>query len=419
MNYKEAIERIKARFNKWALDDEDLDAIKTLVPELKEDEDDERIRIGLINYFKERDSYRDDDETFYGMEYPDIISYLEKQKKQSTTSKDLDEEIHRFFEDCIVVHEAKLYGSISERVIPVDNYELTARHFAKWSEKQKEKKAIEDVIKNITKNKEAATKFLKLAGIMDENGELAEMYRSEQEPAEMDNEETELSDFESELFSAFSDGWQQYLHGEEVNVAQWAKEHSAQLLNAAKQELKLVDWGEEEQNLNVCLSYINDETLRQWLKDAIHTKRNKQEWSEEDDKMLKSIIEDSQNCHILGVDQIDWIKSLRPQSHKWYIKKGHWYMCIVDKPEYGWTKGKVYQSPEDNRIETNYKGSLTNWPDKEPWFRPATRSEIPDNQPHWKPSKEQMEALYNAQRELCDTKYNEGLCSLIDEFQKL
>lgn len=39
----------------------------------------------------------------------------------------------------------------------------------------------------------------------------------------------------------------------------------------------------------------------------------KQEWSEEDDKMLKSIIEDSQNCHILGVDQIDWIKSLRPQ----------------------------------------------------------------------------------------------------------
>lgn len=47
--------------------------------------------------------------------------------------------------------------------------------------------------------------------------------------------EEELSDFEAALFSAFSDGWQQYLHGEEVDVAQWAKEHSAELLEAAKQ----------------------------------------------------------------------------------------------------------------------------------------------------------------------------------------
>ena len=46
--------------------------------------------------------------------------------------------------------------------------------------------------------------------------------------------EKELSDFEAALFSAFSDGWQQYLHGEEVDVAQWAKEHSAELLEAAK-----------------------------------------------------------------------------------------------------------------------------------------------------------------------------------------
>lgn len=67
--------------------------------------------------------------------------------------------------------------------------------------------------------------------------------QKEQKPVEMDNEEIELSDFESELFSAFSDGWQQYLHGEEVDMAQWAKEHSAQLLNAAKQELRPVDDG--------------------------------------------------------------------------------------------------------------------------------------------------------------------------------
>lgn len=49
MNYREAIERIRARFNKWALDDKDLDAIKTLVPELCES-DDERIRREIIKY---------------------------------------------------------------------------------------------------------------------------------------------------------------------------------------------------------------------------------------------------------------------------------------------------------------------------------------------------------------------------------
>lgn len=40
-------------------------------------------------------------------------------------------------------------------------------------------------------------------------------------------------------------------------------------------------------------------------------------------------------------------------------------------------------------------------------------------QPHWKPSEEQMNAIDAAQRELCSTEYNEGLCSLIDDLQKL
>ena len=49
--------------------------------------------------------------------------------------------------------------------------------------------------------------------------------------------EEELTEFESGLFSAFSDGWQQYLGGEEVNVVEWAKEHSTELLSLAKQQL--------------------------------------------------------------------------------------------------------------------------------------------------------------------------------------
>ena len=80
---------------------------------------------------KQKESLRD---------FIDNFPYSDEQKEQSITANDLDEEIHRFFDDCIDVHEAKLYGSISERVIPVDCYELTARHFAQWAEKQKEQK---------------------------------------------------------------------------------------------------------------------------------------------------------------------------------------------------------------------------------------------------------------------------------------
>jgi hypothetical protein len=55
MNTKEAIERIKTRFDKWALDDEDMKAIQTLIPELKESED-ERIRKEVDTLYTDIDS---------------------------------------------------------------------------------------------------------------------------------------------------------------------------------------------------------------------------------------------------------------------------------------------------------------------------------------------------------------------------
>ena len=47
-------------------------------------------------------------------------------------------------------------------------------------------------------------------------------------------QDVELTSFESALFTAFSYAWQSYLMGEKVNVAQWAKENSAELLEAAR-----------------------------------------------------------------------------------------------------------------------------------------------------------------------------------------
>lgn len=53
----------------------------------------------------------------------------------------------------------------------------------------------------------------------------------------VDNEDgdTQLTEFEYELFTAFSDGWQEYLHGDGLDIAEWAKEHSARLLEVARQ----------------------------------------------------------------------------------------------------------------------------------------------------------------------------------------
>ena len=51
-------------------------------------------------------------------------------------------------------------------------------------------------------------------------------------------QDAELTVFESALFTAFSYAWHSYLMGEEVNVAQWAKENSAELLEAARCQQK-------------------------------------------------------------------------------------------------------------------------------------------------------------------------------------
>ena len=54
-----------------------------------------------------------------------------------------------------------------------------------WLEKQGEQKTVDEIAKEVCKNKESATAFLKSAGIMNEKGELAEQYRQgEQKPAD-------------------------------------------------------------------------------------------------------------------------------------------------------------------------------------------------------------------------------------------
>ena len=69
-------------------------------------------------------------------------------------------------------------------------------------------------------------------------------------------ENVELTDFESALFSAFSYAWQEYLSGKEVNVTKWVRKHSAELLEVAREQ-KPVEWSEEdEEKMNNLIQHL-------------------------------------------------------------------------------------------------------------------------------------------------------------------
>ena len=164
----------------------------------------------------------------------------------------------------------------------------------------------------------------------------------------------ELSNFEGALFSAFSDAWQQYLLGEEVDVEQWTKEHSEELLEAAKEDLHPVEKTDVQQPTEWSCPYGKNETadrlvslaeclemdgdclfngysgtecgkfLRDLAKKQVECRPA--EWSEEDENYLEEIISNlryaannRKTCSSkLAGECIHWleirVKSLRPQS---------------------------------------------------------------------------------------------------------
>ena len=141
-------------------------------------------------------------------------------------------------------------------------------------------------------------------------------------PELKESEEDELSCFESALFTAFSDAWQSYLLGGKVNVKQWAKEHSKELLEAAKEELKEQKsaWSEEDEDiLNTIINHFkvdigctDEDDMVRWLKFLKDRVQPKQEWSEEEIETCAREAEDN-NCIILA-KHIRQLKSLRPQN---------------------------------------------------------------------------------------------------------
>lgn len=77
------------------------------------------------------------------------------------------------------------------------NKEVSKSKVLAWLEKQGEQKSLDDVAKEVTKDKETAISFLKSCGIMNANGELADEYKieqGEQKPAEWGEEDENISE---------------------------------------------------------------------------------------------------------------------------------------------------------------------------------------------------------------------------------
>ena len=199
--YKNLVTKVK-NAHLYAQTDSTKNVLEDILPELAES-DNERIRKKCIELIK-RVIPSGDSQSQESKEILDCISYLEKQKPEikyvypKFRKGDVIEPItpNGYFTPVRVVgiwdgsyscrsDDGKAYLSLP--IKQEDEYRLV------------EQKPIEDVVKDITKNKESATKFLKSAGIMDRNGELSDMYRPEQKPVWGEEDETHVRSIESTI----------------------------------------------------------------------------------------------------------------------------------------------------------------------------------------------------------------------------
>ena len=148
-----------------------------------------------------------------------------------------------------------------------------------WHIKEKTQRSLDDVAKEVTKNKETAVSFLKSCGIMNANGELADEYKIKQD--EQKSAWSEEDDMMIEETLYFLREYQQSNRCKDENGMQ------------------------------------NSVTCEHWLKSLKDRVQPKQEWNEEDNKWINSLIETFKDPYFIGFDQlksygaIDWLKSLK------------------------------------------------------------------------------------------------------------
>lgn len=166
MNTKEAIERVRSRFNNWALDDEDLVAMKVLIPELTESEDENIIKwlIAVIEEVK-----TDDDWCADLNKCNEAITWLKKQKEQKITEctsdsvlqkikiaithcKELSEHYKDTKENFYQYYGGKAEGLQLALACFGNENELAKQKSTEWSNDERIKKWLYDYISNCPNN---------------------------------------------------------------------------------------------------------------------------------------------------------------------------------------------------------------------------------------------------------------------------
>ena len=198
-----------------------------------------------------------------------------------------------------------------------------------WLERQKslfsdnEKR---DVWEYVEKFKENYGHYPKDA---DEIGVVVSAMVNKKKPINSNKGSIELTDFESALFTTFSEIWQDYMLGKEINVAEVVKEHSEELLSIANKQNKPVvfegkDQGRYEDIRDILYELLNNDKYTRsaiecdlkWFTERFrHMKPQPNvEWSEEmKDAVDAEITKISPNDHLRVVsdalplkDESEW-----------------------------------------------------------------------------------------------------------------
>lgn len=345
-----------------------------LLPELRESED-ERIRKTLLEHFNERNSYRDEDETFNGVPFSSIITYLEKQKDASKAIEAVDR-IDKYIDEHLAnAHDMsdsnpdkKYYRGWDDALgkmagILQDVYS---------NEKQKEQKEIplmngdaDLYFDNWIQHNDTTKR-----GCFEEGIRYAQRLQKEQKPASTEDMPyiTDEHFYEREPADSFKYKLAEYMTKcctkKEGPYGYTYEISTESILEMAKEEL---------------------------LKRGVVQKPV--EWSEEDDWKREELIQYLEEKGDYRTVWMSWLKSLRPQS-----KDG-----IYEEKDEAFKPGKLQLALsfmnylEENRPEGKMSLSNGECEDINKAFKENDWAKIiryiEKYQPHWKPSDEQMRAL--------------------------
>lgn len=249
------------------------------------------------------------------------VSELNAEEQKSCDN--LDSEIKKFFDECIVVHEAEIYGR-KEDVIEVENYELTARHFAEWGEKQekqndRDKEYTDFTIYHPLKNGEGKYECIPYSFY----GSLTSF-----------SEDKDLIDFLRTCFYTEEECEEWIERQKEQKPAEWSEEDEV-YLNIIVEDLKeLYKKRRAAPDSILGKSQIDNISWFKSLPKRFNL-QSKQELSEKDKRILKGILGKIDHDQTYGVSKLEMLSLLYRINPYW--KPSEEQMKALKRCVDGWT----------------------------------------------------------------------------------